>query len=347
MLGCLYNLATDKYRGFFPAVLKSLLFILSLIYGAVVRILIFFSRLFSRKLTVNVISVGNITLGGTGKTALVEYICRFLKTQGKRIVVLTRGYARKPEDLGDEPYMLSKKLCDVPVIVDADRARGAKRAVASLGADTVILDDGFQQWKIKKDLEIVAIDATNPFGNRNMIPRGVLREPLSSLKRADVFVLTKVNLSKDAEAISAFLAGLNPRALIAESIHKPQGFYNLFDPNESSDICSLEGKTVTLFSGIGDPASFENLIKILGLKIGLSFRYLDHYDYKEEDFKRIIRDSRDKGIDTIVTTEKDAARIRDKLFPKIDIRFLVLRVALVITKGQEKFRDRLLKLYPV
>jgi len=357
MLGYLYNLATDKHKGFIPAIIKMFLFILSLVYGLIIRILIFFSKFSTRRLECKVVSVGNITLGGTGKTCLVEYIAGFLKEKGHKVAVLSRGYkrgahssefiAQSSETMGDEPFMLSQKLSGVPVVVDANRARGAKSAKEDYGADTVILDDGFQQWKIIKDLEIVAVDSTNPFGNRHMLPRGILREPLSSLKRADIFVLTKVNLSEDTERIREYLSKLNPRGLPVESIHKPLEFYNLHHPDQSHDIYGLENITVTLFSGIGDHDSFEKLIKILGIKVGLSFRFRDHHDYTNEDFKKIIGGSREKNIDTVITTEKDAARIKDILYPFSDLRILVLRIGLVITKGEEQLHDRLLKLYSV
>jgi len=351
----IYNLATDKYKGLIPALFKFFLFLFSLIYGLIIRFLIFFSLPFRRKLDCRVISVGNITLGGTGKSTIVEYIARFLKEHGHKVAILSRGYGKLGTKnsklgsaysaMGDEPYMLSKKLQDIPVIVDPCRVRAAKKAIRDHSVDTVILDDGFQQWKIKKDMEIVAVDATNPFGNRHMIPRGILREPISSLRRADIFVLTKGNLSKDVERISEYLSMLDPQSLIAESIHKPLGFYDLHHPKETSDIYSLEGKTVTLLSGIGDPDSFENLIKILGIKVGLCFRFRDHHNYSNGDLKDIIEGSRSKNLDTIITTEKDAARLSDFVHPITDIRFLVLRIGLAITKKEEEFRGRLLKLY--
>jgi len=359
----IYNLATDKYSGPVAAVIKAFLFVFSLVYGSIIRTLIFFYRIRPCRLDCKVISVGNITLGGTGKTTLVESIALFLKQQGHKTAILSRGYKRKItsyelpacrqageftsyEEMGDEPFMLSRKMGDIPVIVDADRIRAAKQAIKDYSVNTVILDDGFQQWRIKKDLEIVSIDATNPFGNRQMIPRGILREPISSLRRADIFVLTKTNLSKDVEAIRNYLSRINPNALIAESIHKPLGFYNLCRPDEQSDICSLEGKVVTLFSGIGDPDSFEKIIKILGARIGLSFRFRDHHHYTREDLDKIFKSSREKKIDTIITTEKDAARLASFL-PQAPcpLPVLVLCIGLVFTKEEEKFCDRLLKLY--
>ena len=353
----LYNLATDKYKGNIAGILKCLLFILSLIYGFFVIILSAIYRIKPYRLNCRVISVGNITLGGTGKTVLVELIAGYLKECGHKVAILSRGYKRVTESpsrkvtryeiMGDEPYMLSKKLEDIPVIVDADRIRAAKRAIKEYGADSVILDDGFQQWKIKKDLEVVAIDAGNPFGNRSLIPRGILRESFSSLKRADVFVLTKVNFKTDPGPIKDVLAKINPSAVIVESFHDPLGFYNLGGEAKLSGRDSLKGENATLFCGIADPASFEDLIKGLGINVGLFYKFPDHHNYTREDLNKIIHASKDKNIAIIITTEKDAVRLENFPFQAFDCKFLALRIEAKIAKGGEIFYDRLLKLYSV
>ncbi len=343
----LYSLATDKSKGFIAGIIKLFLFVVSIIYGLVIRALIFVYRLSPYRLNCKckVISVGNITLGGTGKTSLVEVIAGYLKQQGHKVVILTRGYKRiHPETMGDEPYMLQMNLKDIPVIVDADRIRSGNRAIRDYEADTVIFDDGLQQWRIKKDLEIVTIDATNPFGNRHMIPRGILREPLSSLKRADVFVLTKTNLNAGIDSIKDILNKLNPKGSIIESIHQPRGFCNINKPDELFDAEILKGKTVTLFSGIGDPDSFENLIVGLGIQVGLSFRFGDHHNYTRQDLDKIIKNSKDENIDTVITTQKDAARLYNLRLTTYGSQLLVLRIELVI-KDEQRFYNRLLNLY--
>jgi len=313
----LYSLATDKNRGFLEEIFKIILLILSLIYGLAVKALSFIYRIRPYRLNCRVISVGNVTLGGTGKTSLVEFICRHLREQGKRIAILSRGYGRyqkhiapvkftsKQEEykvdsktMGDEPYMLSRNLGNIPVIVDKDRVRAAKRAIRDYQVDTVILDDGFQQWRINKDLEIVTIDATNPLGNSHLIPRGILREPISSLKRADVFILTKVNLNPDNQNIIKILNNINSSALIVEAAYKPAGFYKL---NESRDTLidpgEFQGRQAGLVCGIADPDSFESLISNLGIKISTSFRFPDHYLYTEQDLEGIISELQEKGQD--------------------------------------------------
>jgi len=366
--GFFYNLMNDRCRGFFVGVIKLFLFALSLIYYLIVSILIFFNRIFMCKLDVKVISVGNMTLGGTGKTSLVEYIARCLKGQGHKVAILTRGYKKKIpnplpvparpaggrqagksqipncETMGDEPYMLSRNLGDIPVLVDADRIRAAGVAIRDYGVDTVILDDGLQQWKIKKDLEIITIDATNPLGNRHLLPRGILREPLSGLRRADVFVLTKTNLEPATQGIKDFLLKVNPQALLVESTHKPLGFYNIKELHKSFSPEFLRGKTVALFSAIGGPDSFEDLIKNLGAKVGLSFRFRDHHNYTRKDLERIAKDSKARNIDTVVTTQKDAAKVSALEIEDLGLQILSLQIELGIT-DEQRFRNRLLKLY--
>jgi len=350
-----YNLTTDKYRGFVPAIARPILYLLSLIYALTVRVLIFGKRLKPRPLSCKVVSVGNITLGGTGKTSLVEYIARYLKEKGKKVAVVSRGYKRKVgswelgvgsyEVMGDEPFMLQENLKDIPVIVDADRFRGIEQAVRDYGVDTVILDDAMQQWGIKKDLEIVCIDASNPFGNGRLLPRGILREPLSGLKRADIFVLTKTDLSRDTLKIKSDLEKINPRALIVESVHRPVGFYEIGKKDNVLGVEALKGKTAAVFSGIGDPESFETLIKNLGINIGISFRFSDHHHYAQGDLDNIYQSARKNNIDTVITTEKDAVRISRLPTPDSRLPTLILRVELVITKNEEQLHNRFLKLY--
>jgi tetraacyldisaccharide 4'-kinase len=351
MRSFLYNLATDKSRGFIPAAIKIFLLLLSFLYGGIALSLAFFFRLRPVRLPCRVISVGNITLGGTGKTAIVEFISRYLRDKGHKIAILSRGYKKTSEGsgdykaVGDEPYMLSRNLGNIAVIVNRDRIKGAQEAFREQGADTVILDDGFQQWKIKKDLEIVAVDAVNPFGNRHLLPRGILREPLSSLRRSDIFLLTKVDLNPQYHKLRDFLARLNPGALIVDSIHRPVGFYPLGNNQELSGPDALKGETAALVSGIGDPDSFEALVKSLGINVGLSLRFPDHHNYSAQDVKDIILQSRKKNIAKIITTEKDAVRLLPEDAANQQMRFFVLRIALKITVNEEGFCARLLKLY--
>lgn len=374
MANYLYNIATGRETGFMAGIVKGFLLLLSLIYGLFIRLMIFCQGLTARQLDCKVISVGNITVGGTGKTVLVEYIARELKAQGRKVAVVSRGYKRVSKDrkaqrgvsspenssgcqqpgelkgcqgvreMGDEPYMLSQKLGDIPVVVDTDRVRGINKAIKEFSVDTVVLDDGFQQWRIKKDLEIVALDATNPFSNKHVLPAGLLREPLSSLRRSDVIVLTKVNLSPDTQSLKAGLKSLCPQASIFESEHQVEGFYAFGNPQELFGPEALKGKPAALFSGIGDPASFERLARDQGVNVVSALQFPDHHNYVSWDFSKISELCRAKKAVTLITTEKDAARISKDNFIPQGISLLVLKIRLRL-KDEQGFRDRLHKLY--
>jgi len=350
----LYNLATDKKKGFILSPIKGLLFLLALLYGFVIRVLALFCGLNMRRIGCKVISIGNITLGGTGKTVLVEYIARCLRERGHKVAVITRGYKRKPagfkppaanyRNTGDEPFMLSRNLVSVPVIVDSNRVKAAQKAIKDYSVDTVILDDAFQQWGIKKDLNILTIDASNPFGNRNMIPRGILREPLSALKRADVFMLTKTNIIPAGIELKDYLNKINPEAVVFESSHRPESFYKIDEEKNLLSIDAFKGKNAALFSGIGDPDSFTKLVMQLGVKVESVFKYPDHYNYTQQDLDKIVKLAKVKGVDFVLTTQKDAVRLSDLRFTDYDLQLMVLRIGIEI-KDEERFINRLLRVY--
>jgi len=337
----LYNLATDKSRGWVAWLIKLILFVLSLIYGLTIRAIILVFSMIKCSLPAKVISVGNITLGGTGKTPLVEYLASLLKEKGRSVVILTRGYGS-----GEEARMLEENLEGLPVIVDSDRIKGGRRAIKEYFADTLILDDGFQQWRLVKNLDIAVIDASNPFGNRNMLPRGILREPLSSLKRADIFMLTKTDMAADLNKLKVYLQRLNNRAEIFDSVHKPVNLYRLDKKAESLPLGFLKGKTVAIFCGIGDPESFGSLIRSAGAEVAAFCKYPDHHDYTDADLESIISGAKEKNIGTIITTEKDAARIINSGLNDYNSSFFALRVELAI-KENERFVKRLFGLYSV
>jgi len=354
----LYNLATDKEKGILADLFKPILLILSFIYGLAVRCLVFLNRLFAVRLGCKVISVGNITLGGTGKTPLVEYIARYLKAQGHKVVILTRGYRRTVQSpqstvhsatidcktMGDEPYMLFKRLTDIPMVIDRDRIRGARKAIKDYPADTVLLDDGFQQWRIKKDLEIVTLDAANPFGNRCLLPRGILREPLSALGRPDIIVLTKTNLAQALKPLKEYLTRINAGALLIESKHSPCGFYNIADPRESFPNESFRGKNAVLFCGIADPDSFEKITRGLGINSASFFKFEDHHCYTDKDLEKITHASKASNTQIIITTEKDAARLCGRDLSRLG-RILALRIELTVRENEQGLHNRLLNLY--
>jgi tetraacyldisaccharide 4'-kinase len=242
----------------------------------------------------------------------------------------------------DEAAMLQAALPDVPVVVNPDRVKGAQRALLNHPVDIFLLDDGFQQWRIKKDLNVVVIDATKPFGNGALLPRGILREPLGSLSRADIFVMTKSDFGKNnVEKIKEQLKRLNPSAPIAETIHQPTGFENRRD-GEIVDGRAFKDKEAGILSSIGDPLSFEKTIAALGVRVKRKFIFEDHHRYNEADVREIDRCCRWENIRTLLTTTKDAVRLKpfqDEWSRELQV--YILNITLAFLKGQDEFFRRI------
>ncbi|MBN1557512.1 MAG: tetraacyldisaccharide 4'-kinase [Lentisphaerae bacterium] len=314
-----------------------------------------------------VISIGNLTVGGTGKTPVVEVFARELQQAGRKVAVLSRGYkkeepplARRLIDLllfrewrrpprvvsdgrtllldsamsGDEPYMLASNLPDVAVLVDKNRIKSGRYAIKKLGCDTLVLDDGFQYMALKHRMEIVLVDWTNPFGNGHVLPRGILREPVGNIARADFMFITKCEAGRTA-ALRSHLRALNPRAEIVECKHATRHLENVFT-GVRRNLGFLRGLDVTVLSGIAAPESFECAIEERGARIVDRRRFADHHRYTQQELIDIINTSSARNAAAIITTEKDAVR-----FPKLerrDIPIYFLRVEIEILSGTEDFR---------
>jgi len=344
----LYRLATDQINTPVAKVFKLLLWVLSLVYGLIVRgILISYALGFSKKQRLGkpVISVGNITFGGTGKTPLVELVAQYLKTKNKKSVILTRGYMDKkflgtsPSGSGsDEARQLTNSLRDIPVIIGADRFESGRQALAQYPVDVFLLDDGFQHWRLERDLDIVLVDTSRPFGNGHLIPRGILREPLSALRRASIFVLTKTDLGqKNLETVRAILSKINPKAPIIETMHGPLDFVNM-RTQQSKALSSLGRKMTCSFCGIGDPVSFEHYLKNLGVDLRKNFAFIDHHVYKRCEIESIVKFCLYHSIHTLVTTEKDSVKVKEFLkYIDEDIEVLYLRIKIFIVQGEDEF----------
>ena len=261
----------------------------------------------AKKVGARVISIGNITWGGTGKTPLVIKIARDLAQEGKKVAVLTRGYG------GDEVRELQAKLPGIPVIVGRDRVRSAREAIDKHKADFLLLDDGFQHLRLQRDLDVVMLNAAEPFGPGGLIPMGTLREPLEHLARADVFVLSKCDVgSKNVHWIRQRLNAIKPDALIFEAVHRPIA---LKDPlrNRTLPPQELRGRRVAALSGIGDPYSFEKTAEFLGAEVLFAARFEDHHPFTRADLLSFVRKARNMGLKEVVTTEKDFMRLEKLL----------------------------------
>ncbi len=283
----------------------------------------------ARRLPCRVISVGNITAGGTGKTPMTVYLARLLKNKGFSPAVVSRGYggtasksggvvsdgARVFMDAaaaGDEPSMIAGLLRDIPVIVGRDRFRAGTLAVKRFHSDVIILDDGFQHMKLERDVNLVLLDHDRPFGNGRLLPRGPLREPLSALDRADAFVLTRSGPNAIAPELIAAMAGARPafrsRHLGVFRRLVPPGA-GLGEDGETPHPSALNGRAVFAFSGIAGNDGFIQTLKDFDCKVAGASGFPDHHAYDRADLARIISGARRTGADWLATTEKDAARV--------------------------------------
>lgn len=323
--------------------------LLSLFYGLIVllRLGLFAVGIFRRKkVAQRVISVGNVTLGGTGKTPAVIQIASVLLKYEKRPAVITRGYGRRDESSvvvvsdgtrvavdtktgGDEPVLIGSKLPGVPVVAGGNRFQSALFAHEKFSNDTVILDDGFQHVRLRRDLDIVLIDAADPFGNGKLFPAGVLREPLFGLRRAHIVLITRADRTQDIESLKRSIRTFTSAAIFT-SRQVPCDLVDIMT-GEIKPLAALRGTTVLAFSGIARPAAFTTLLRSLEADIRAQFAFPDHYDYKKTDLARLFQKATDDKISMIVTTEKDAVRLKN-LKPE---GIWALRIELKIVENEE------------
>lgn len=314
-----------------------------------------------------VVVVGNLTLGGTGKTPVVEMFARALHERGRKVAILSRGYKSKAPPLwkrwwyafthtepepprvvsdgarvlldseraGDEPFMLARNLPGVVVLVDKDRVKAGAHAIRHFGCDTLVLDDGFQYLALKGRLNLLLVDKTNPFGNGFLLPRGILREPIKHLRRASYVFLTKSNGHRDAE-LEALIRHYNPGAEIIECAHRPR-FLQEVATGARRPRADLRGRRVACFSGIATPESFERFLRDDGAELVHVARFLDHYRFVADDLTEVYEAAVGAGAEFIVTTEKDAVRLPAGLACPRPLYFLRLEIELI--RGAADFNE--------
>ena len=343
MRNFIYSLMTDKRSGAVIAPLKFLLYLASLSYGIAIytRRLLYKYGIFKKEIVpMKVISVGNLTLGGTGKTPFVIGLARILNDElNKTVSILIRGYG------WDEQNMLKKKIADIPILVGEDRARSCHKAIRLYGANTAIMDDGFQHWELERDLDIVLVDSRNPFGNGRLFPRGILREPFESVRRADFIVFTKVDRKKaDIDIIKSEIKRIKNDIVFLESVHRPKYIYDQRNRIELP-LSYLAGKRIVLLSAIGDPSYFEESSSALGADIAEHIAFPDHHNYNNDDMARILKRCDERKFDFVMMTEKDEVKIR-----RMSLSFgkyipMTLVIEMEIVKGKELLVAGLNSLY--
>jgi len=310
-----------------------------------------------------VISIGNITVGGTGKTPLVIWLCNTisqiseLKSQNYKCAILTRGYKAiknykmKTRKYEDEPVILARSCPLAKVIMNPDRVAGAEEAINKFGANVLVMDDGFQHRRLARDLDIVTIDCTRPFGYGKLLPAGLLREPVASLSRAETIVLTRCDKVSQAElaAVEEKLKSVNPNIVIARSIHAPVCAKSL--GQKEIGLEELKNKKIFAFCGIGNPQAFLSTIEKMGLNLVGSEIYNDHHHYTDNDITDIYEQACYLGVDLILTTQKDWTKTAlltpqtvnlpgsDQSTVKRNILFAYLVVELKFVAGEDKLTD--------
>ncbi len=340
-----YELMTDQRRGIVASVIKTALFVFSILYAAVVsltRTLYSWKILPSYKSPKTVISIGNITVGGTGKTPLVITVFNALRSAGLHPVVVSRGYMAGADAQSDETQMMKEVLNDTLILTGANRSQSIRIALSTIHVDAFVCDDAFQHWPLQRDLDIVTVDALNPFGNGCVLPRGILREPVSALKRADVVVITRTERNPGGILdLRRRLAQINPKLLVVESVHQLLGFTEVFG-GVFAGLDVVRGKKVIAFCAIADPESFEGSLVQAGADVVKRFDFMDHHVYSIEDLKGVRDFCVQNEIGILVTTHKDAVKIQnfDGLWGSIKV--LRLNIGVTITHGNEPFIERIL-----
>ena len=309
----------------------------------------------SKKLSRPVISVGNITVGGTGKTPTVIAICRLLLRKGYRPVLLSRGYQgnnssaylevsdgkeikMSADVVGDEPVLLARKLPGVPIFIGRDRTLAGQAAILKYRPEVLILDDGFQHRRLHRDLDIVLLDCAQPLGNEKILPLGPLREPASHLERADVFLITRVELNQAASGLVSYLEQLHPHIPTFLSRHHMTGCVPVSRvlSREVQSFQSLQGKRAMVVAGIANPDSLLRSLELSGLEVTSVCRYPDHYAYKTEDVEWIEQEAGRMKTDIILTTEKDAVRLELLKRPMDQWWAITMELSLIDTKSWEE-----------
>jgi len=320
------------------------------------------------RVSVPVISVGNMTAGGTGKTQMVEYLIRYYLSKGKKIAVLSRGYRRKTEGLiaigsgdtnrgtatmiGDEPFQIAKKFPEVTVIVESKRVISARLAVEKYGVDVIILDDGFQHRALDRDLDIVMMNGEQPPEEILMLPAGLRREPLRGLRRADVVAVTGLHNGRNGVEVEYRKDGHTSKSQLERGLKigvntVPLALRKIFGDG-AVDWNLLNGKTCIAFSGIANPERYEKCLYSLGLKVKEFIRFPDHHSFSGNDVEKIQESVNKHKPEFVITTEKDSVRLFElkELGEKLKERLYFLEIEMCVTDGEIEFKkvlDRVIK----
>jgi tetraacyldisaccharide 4'-kinase len=337
-----HRLLSREARGLGPAVERLALRAASLPYGWVVQLRnAAYARgwLRCQRVSVPVVSVGNLTAGGTGKTPCVEYLARFYRQGDRRVAILSRGYGSN-DGPNDEALVLEQNLPDVPHLQGVDRVKLARRAIEQYKSELLLLDDGFQHRRLARDLDLLLIDATAPWGHGYLLPRGLLREPPSALRRADVIVLTRCDQvpAEQRTRLRQTIARIAPKKPVVETTHRPVELNNNEGGTAPLDV--LREGPIAAFCGLGNPQAFRRTLLDLDARVWDFRAYPDHHAYSRGDVESLRRWAESLPDGTILlTTQKDLVKLR--LSRLGDRPLWCLRIRLRVEAGQDVLNDRL------
>ena len=347
----------QKKKPFGERMLLFPLYLLSLPYGGVVRARSFFyslGLLKTKTIPCPVISVGNITVGGTGKTPLVIALAKGLMGRGISVAILSRGYRGKktsqpvvsdgktiflsPEESGDEPFLMAQACKGIPILVGKNRFINGRIALQRFGVKGLFLDDGYQHLPLHRDMNILLIDSHIGFGDHHLLPRGILREPLSHLRRANLFLLTKLEGPEIFQPLEKKIREIHPSSQVFHSHYEP---VSLVGPQEEQEeFHSLRGKKILALSGIANSNYFTSLLRKCGMEIVREAIFPDHHLYTKKDLPFIEEKSR--GVDYIVTTEKDMVKLKKLNMDRLPLR--ALRIEVKIWE-EKQFYQRVMEIF--
>jgi len=330
----------QEKRGF--SVFTPLLALFSYLYGCGVGLKrTTYTRAKKRSLPGFVVSIGNLTVGGTGKTPAASMIAEWALGEGYRVAVLSRGYGGHsrvkvlevsdgndintgPAEAGDEPFLLARNLRGVPVIISKNRYLAGLYAHKKFGTNFYILDDGFQHWALRRDFDLVLINASNPFGNVHLLPWGPLREPVDQLKRADAFIITRVSGDSTGNELKVFLEKRFPGKSLFRGNHTPEKIV-FSDGDRVYDPDFLKGKHVMAFAGIARPDVFRETLVKLGADLVFFKGFRDHYSYGHSEIKDLLATKNRINADYMLTTEKDWVRLENLVNDYSDLAYLTIK----------------------
>lgn len=334
------SVISGQRRGPVAALLRGLLWAGTAVYASLHRgrqLLYRMGLLRSVRFPCPVVSVGNVTAGGTGKTPFVEFLARWFARKNFRIAVLARGYGRIDDGRTDDEDLISEmELESVVRLPGRDRVAQGRKALADYRADLLILDDGFQHYRIQRSLDIVTVDATCPFANGHLLPRGLLREPPCALRRAGLVVLTRTDQVPPDE-LSRLRERLGPG--VVETVHKPVSIRSLWNRKRHGTEW-LRGRSVYAFCGVGNPDAFRRTLESLGAQVVKFRAFEDHHRYVPGDVRRMSAEAQEFMAEAIVTTEKDATKVNPEAF---DLPLAALRVEIEVVRNEELLEERLLE----